>query len=80
MNRTMQPRPGKMPMHMPPMMGRHLGSMMPMGPPKVTVNLVQKPTKKHQAQLDKTIRGMKKTGYDLYFKQKNETHEVITKL
>ena len=65
-------------MGMPPMMGR--GPMMPMGPPQITVNLVQKPTRKYQTQLAKTIRGMKKTGYDLYFKQKYETQENLCEL
>ena len=46
----------------------------------MTVNLVQKPTKKAKMEIESTIRDMKRKGYDLLSSQREKTNEELQEL
>lgn len=51
-----------------------------MSPPQVKVNLVQKPTKTQQTKMEATVRDLKRKGFNLYEKAKNETVVLVDNL
>ena len=51
--------------------------MAPPEPPKITVNLVQKPTKKAKMEIESTIRDMKRKGYEILSTQREKTNEEL---
>ena len=50
------------------------------GPPQLHIKLVQKPAREFKMKLEKTIRALKKRGFHLYRRCKQETNEIIEEL